>query len=585
MRLLLGSCVILFVSFLTFLPSFNLALFGDDWLAFFRYAMHVAPKSEGEWINLSYFLTPYGAQDMLMGILRNFFGLESTPYFYVSFIFRMLAAFSLYPITYFLTKSKLASAFAVAFLAVTTTGLDTTNWVFNMPTYITIALFNLFLYFFLKEREGKSFKLLLLSALLYYLAYVVTPIRMHGSLPFIFLLEAFWVIRERNGQTLKRALIRIAVILGVFLIIRYTGHSQGPAQEVSERLYMGVQTMTLLLQQGRFDFIFHPLIILGGMIMPDFLIQQMAGLSEIGFTTFFLNILSWSIFLIISLLLISTSKDMKKSFFLKFLSISLLWTLIFWLVFPKNIEVFPNNIITPSVSLVLLNLGGYTLILLILLLIENWHKEKLSTALFISLIWPILSFFAAWWFTPQVIFPTTYRYLIVSVIGISIFFASLITLGKELKYKIILTATLSAFLILHLFSTNYYLRLMEGFRSQKITDKIWSSIPYIPQVGKEPLVVYFEGDSSNYLILYNTITFGFPPHMQILYNLTEKDFAPVPMTNWAEVVSAVKDGQSFKAYGYPLKPIPIDHVYGFYLQGKDNLINITDLARQKLVED
>jgi len=73
--------------------------------------------------------------------------------------------------------------------------------------------------------------------------------------------------------------------------------------------------------------------------------------------------------------------------------------------------------------------------------------------------------------------------------------------------------------------------------------------------------------------------------MQLLYNLAYSDYAPVPMGNWKEVVSAVRDGQSFKAYGYPLKPIPIDHVYGFHLQGSDNLINITDLVRQKLAEE
>lgn len=578
-------CLILFISILTFLPSFNLALFGDDWLAFFRYAMHVAPKFPGDFINLSYFLTPYGAQDMLMGILRIFFGFQSTPYFIISFIFRILAAFSLYPITYLLTKSRLAAIFAVAFFSVTTIGLDTTNWLFNMPTYLTIALFNIFLFFFLKSRDGNSFKLLLLSALLYYLAYVITPIRMHGSLPFIFLLEAFWMVQKRNKPTIKKVFIRLAVILGVFLIIRFTGHSQGPSEEISQRLNVGIQTMTVLLQQGRFDFIFHPLIIFGSMLLPDFLIQKLAGLSNIGVGTFFFNILFLFVFVIIALIIKSTSKEVTKTFLLRFLSFSSLFTIIIWLIFPKNIQPFANNTITPSASLLLLNIGGYTFILLLLLLIESWKKERLATALFISLIWSFLSFFAAWWFTPQVIFPTAYRYLTISAIGISILFAVIISLGKESKHKLILTGVFAIFLTTQLFSTNYYLKTMGSFHSKQIAESIWGTIPKIAEVGKEPLVFYFEGDSTNFMILHDVITFGFPPHMQLLYNLTEKDFAPVPMTNWQEVVSAVKDGQSFKAYGYPLKPIKITQVYAFYLQGKDKLINITDLARKKLVDD
>ena len=124
---------------------------------------------------------------------------------------------------------------------------------------------------------------------------------------------------------------------------------------------------------------------------------------------------------------------------------------------------------------------------------------------------------------------------------------------------------------------------MLNSHSQQIADKIWSAIPYIPQVGKEPLVFYFERDENNASILGDAVTFGFPFHIALLYNLTEADKIPVPMEDWREVVSAVKDGQSFKAYGYPLKPIPIDHVYGFHLQGQDNLINITDMVRQKLL--
>lgn len=577
MGLLLGSFFILFVSFLTFLPSFNLALFGDDWLAFWRYLEHLGPKSSGQWNHLTYFLTPYGAQDILMGFLKNLYEFKSSYYYITSFIFRLFASFSLYPLVFHLTKNKLATFFSILFFSITVIGLDTTNWVFNMPSYITIGLFNLALYFFIKSREENHFKQIFLAAFFYYFAYIITPIRMHGSLPFLFLLEFFWIMQKRDFKIFKQALTRFAIVFAIFLFIRFTGQSLGPANEISERLTQGFSISKTLLNQGRIDFIFHPFIIFGGMIAPDFLIQKMVGLSDIGFKTFFLSTLFLFFFLIIRLLLTNT--------FLKFLSFSLIWMLLTWIFFPKNIQSFPNNIITPAASLVLLNIGGYTFILLILLLIENWRKEKLSTALFISLIWPILSFFAAWWFTPQVIFPTVYRYLIVSAMGIAILFALIISLGKEFKNQLFLATVLSLFLILHITSTNYYLKQMESFHSQKISDKIWSAMPYIPQLGKEPLVFYFEGDSYNYIILHNVLTFGFPPHMQLLYHLTESDIAPVPMRDWNEVVLAVKDGQSFKPYGYPLKPIPINNVYAFHLQGQDNLINITDIVQKRLAEE
>jgi len=236
-------------------------------------------------------------------------------------------------------------------------------------------------------------------------------------------------------------------------------------------------------------------------------------------------------------------------------------------------------------NIILLLTGGLLLITASILIIKFFKKIDVSSTLFFGISWSILSFFFAWWWVPNTIYPSYHRYLIVSAVGISILFAAIISLGNKFKDQIFLTAVLSIFLVLHLLSTRYYLKLMGNYHSQQITDKIWSAMPYIPAVGKEPLVFYFEGEVNNYPILHNVLTFGFPPHMQLLYNLEERNPAPVPMTNWNEVISVVTDGQSFKAYGYPLKPIPIDHVYAFYLQGKDNLINVTEIARQKLVEE
>ena len=126
-RLLIGSSIIILVSLLTFLPSFDLSLFGDDWLAFWRYLEHLGPKSSGQWSHLTYFLTPYGAQDILMGLLRNIYGFNSSYYYLTSFVFRLFAAFSLYPLVFYLTRNKLATFFSILFFSITIIGLETTN--------------------------------------------------------------------------------------------------------------------------------------------------------------------------------------------------------------------------------------------------------------------------------------------------------------------------------------------------------------------------------------------------------------------------------------------------------------------------
>lgn len=512
LKLIFAVFVIFFISLITFLPSFSLALFGDDWLAFWRYLTHLGPAPREHWTHISYLLTPYGSQDIMMGLLRNIFGFQGTYFQMVSFFLRMIAAFSLYPLISYLTKSKLATFFAILFFAITTTGIETTNWVFNMPTYITISLFNLFLYLFLKEREKKSYLVIAISAIIYYFSYIITPIRMHGSLILVFLLEIFWSFQKKDGKILTRSALRFSLILLVFLFIRFSGQSLGPSNEPIERFTSGIKTSSDLLSKGEIGFIFYPVIILGSMLIPDFIL-------------------------------------------------------------PIGIK-----------NVILLLTGSLILITSLYFIIKHFKKGLVSTGFFLGISWSILSFFFAWWWVPNTIYPGHYRYLAVSAVGISILLALIIGLAKTLRNQVIITAILSSFVILHIVSTNYYFRLMEGFHSQQLTDKIWSSIPYIPTIGKEPVVFYFQGNIDNYVILHNVITFGFPPHMQLLYSLTERDPAPLPMTNWEDVVSAVKDGQSFKPHGYPLKPIGINQVYAFYLEGKDNLINITEIARQKLIE-
>lgn len=570
--------IIILISIFVFFPTFNLALFGDDWLAFFRYKQHVDPGS-GQWNHLTYYLTPYGPQDILMGILQKIFNYESTPYYILSFIFRMTAAVSFYPLVYYLTKSKLASFFALLFFSITTIGLDTTNWVFNMPSYITIALFNIFLYFFLKSRQENRIKLLIIAAIFYYLAYVTTPIRMHGSLLFIFFLEVFWVLQKRSFTITKMSALRFCAVLIVFLIVRFTGQSQGPPQEPMERFMIGLTTDLRMFSQGRFDFIFYPIVMFGSMLIPDLIGPQ----GQIKTLRQLLPIFIFTgiAFSLLAFFVIKNIRDFRSKFFINLLVALGLWIVLVSLVFKGNQNFFNN-----TNQIFSLLIGGYTLILIGFLIIKFFKQKYISQALVLGISWSFMSFFFAWWWVPASIFSTTYRYLIVSAVGISILLATIISLGKGRRAQISLFILLLSLIILHIISTRMYINNLLQSHSQEISNKIWAKIPHIPEVGKtkEPLIFYFEGDGTNGAILHNVITFGFPPHMALLYNIREGDRTPVPMSDFREVISAVKDGQSFKAYGFPQKPIPLDRVYAFRLQGQDHLINMTDLVRQKLQE-
>lgn len=574
---ILSILAIILVSLFALYPSFKLALLGDDWLAFFRYAQHLGPKSPGAWNHLTYFLTPYGAQDIMMGLLQKIYNFDSFWYYFISYVLRLIASFSFFPLVYYLTHKKIAAFFAVLFFSVTVIGLDTTNWSSNMTTYITITLFNLFLYFFLKSRQSGKSRLFIAAAFFYYIAYVTTPIRMHGSLPFIFLLELFYFLQNRNLKVFKKICLRVTIVIAIFVLIKFSGSSLGPSNEPIERLTLGVTTSLSLLNKGRFDFLFYPIIMFGGMIMPDFILPSIPVVSIINL--FFLILIpAFIVFLILSFFLTKTVSSRAK-LFNQIAVLGIIWNIVVIVVNQTNLNTFSD-----SRYILLLLIGGYFLIISALF-INNFFKQKaISEGLFLGLVWSFLSFFFAWWWVPTSIFPTTYRYLAVSAVGISILLATLISLGKERKQQLLLFNFFCLLLIVHIISMHIYFNFLNASHGQEITTKIWGAIPKIPEIGKskQPIIFYFEGDGTNESILHDIITFGFPPHMALLYGLREENPLPIPMSSWQEVVSAIKDGKTLPAYGYPISPTTLDHIYAFHLQGKDILLNITEPTRMKL---
>lgn len=562
------SLAIILISLLVLFPNFYVGLYGDDWLAIFRYIVHVAPPSKEGWNLFTYYLTPYGSQDIIMGLLYQNFGTNAFYYEITSYTFRLIAAFSLYPIVFYLTRSKLATFFAILFFSVTTTGFDSTGWLLTMPTYLTIAFFNIFLYFYILSRKTRKIKLLALSGLFYYAAYVTASARMLGAPLFILSMEIYWLFKDRTISSLKYSFLRIALFLTIFIIIGLSGHSLGNSSDWFQRLSSSISTIRQLLNEGRSDFFIYPILTIGGMIVPNFAFPsiQINTKSDMLFSVA-LPIL----FLLLFFLLVIKANiaGFKKSDIYKTLFAGTVWILLIFVIRKLNIITFSSS------NLILMTaIGGITIIIWILLSIRYRAKESILDVFFISFSWTLLSFFLAWLWNPSSYIDSTHRYLTLSAVGISIFFAAIISLGKKFKNQLCITLLFSSLLVLHIVSTRTYINKLLNSHSQQTVDRIWSSIPYIPGVGKEPIILYFERDNTNASILGDSVMFGFPFHIALLYNLKEGDKIPASMENWQDVVSTVT-----------LEPVPINNVYAFHLQGQDNLINITEEARQKLAEE
>ncbi len=98
--------------------------------------------------------------------------------------------------------------------------------------------------------------------------------------------------------------------------------------------------------------------------------------------------------------------------------------------------------------------------------------------------------------------------------------------------------------------------------------------------GSEPKVFYFEGDSNK---IYQTITFGFPPHVAMQYNFNENQGnLPISVLSWEELVTTTTTGNNMSAYNYPQKPVSLDNIYVFSLV--DDQLKDISVEKRKILQ-
>lgn len=575
MRKRISLLVIIAVAGLIVLaPSFKLSFVGDDWLAFYRFRYQLGDWSHHDFNYLTYFLTPYGAQDMTMGILQKVFGYTSYYYFVISFIFRFGSCVALFWFIDKFTRNTLASFFAALFFMLTSIGLDATNWVFNMPSYISLILLLGFIYCLIESQIKKSIRFSLLSILFAYLAFVIAPIRMHGLPLIAAALEVFLIIKNRNWPTLKFVGLRLVLLLAVFWVIKHTGQTMGVGG--LEELVKGLKLMQETTGKGDLTFLLTPLVIIGRFFVPETFWSLVS--------SYFPNptlrhILPFAIVFFSPLAVyfaqLETEIFKSKKYSLILLSALFACTIATYLIIKTN----TSTIIIPEIIGPAL-IGAYFLIFGIVMTLR-YLKENISFVIYLSVFWTLLSFLYPYLLAPFSYFGTTHRYFIVPALGIALFWGILVSLAKNTSLRIYIAVVFTIFLSMQIYFTHSYLTDLTLVRSSKLANSIWSLLPNIPNLGtgKEPKVFYFEGDSA---IIYHSITFGFPPHMAMLYNYNETQAKlPVPLSSWDDIVTTVTTGKNMPAYGYPIKPISIDSIYAYRVTS-DTVKDVTLEKRQIL---
>lgn len=568
--------IIFLFSLINLYPSFYLGLSGDSWQMLWKYKTIM--QSQNDWIaNISLLFSSYGSFYLVMAFLNNLIGYQHIYYYLLAYILRLIAALSFFPLVYVISRNYKTALFASLFFSATSIGLEVTSWVFNMPTYLVITFLNLFLTFWVKFHKSAKLSNWLLSLIFFALSYISSPLRMVTIMPFLFLMEIYLLIKERKTYfQIKKISLFVSLVI-VFFVFSFIVNKSSESISWRTTFQEGLLPIKNELANGRFIFLFYPLITVGKMLIPINLSQFSIYNSSFSLiSSLILPVLSIHIilFLIIKKKNASQFRGKISTFFYV---ASVTWTLISIYLYKIAYPILSSN-----GNIIFLLLGGYFSIFWILFIYLFRNTSQIVLLLIISIFLTFTSFSHAWWRTLSIMEPI-HRYLIISSVGITLFLSCLINISIQLKSKILLLIP-SLILLLNIYSERIYLNQELDSHSAQIVDKLWSQIPYIPADKDYPLVFYFEGDGSNNRIIFESIQFGFPSHICLISKVENiKDCPYIPLSDAADLVALMRDGNSLKRFGYKLIPVSLDRFYSFRLEG-DKLINTTIQARQKLSE-
>ncbi len=599
MKILRGVLVPVAVAALGYVAlqdSFRLSLFGDDWLSFWRYNYHLGPHSSGRFNHLTYLLTVYGPQDMAIGSLQWPFGYTAHYYFILSFGLRQLAAFSLYPLIYSLTFSHLAAFVAAAFFSVTFIGIDTTNWVFNMPSYLAVVSLNSLLYVTVVKR--KTVGVAIAMAVLFALTLIIQPIRMTGLPLIVLFVELLWLVEQPSATTARTFAVRLVMLSAAFLCVKYgaewlhagdveTRPALGDSRELADRVLGGLSLVRTALGSGNAEVLLNPFILVGSMFLPDIFWTRMTLLQERRLALSVALLAAYA--LLIGLVGRARGESVaSRQFYVGNLAPAALWTLLVGsLQWAGLVRWRACSGCEETLKFCAAVVGGYFCILTLSLMREHFRRPP-SVVWGLVLVITLGAFVVPWVFAPTGYYSTSHRYVILSAVGISMFWAGLTAHCSRSRLLYAILPVIIGGLAVQVSATRTFFAREVAARGDDIADSVWGQLRMeLPdlQTERHPLVFYFEGESSSWNsdTLYEVITFGFSPRVALLYDIYhDDDKVPIPLSDYKELIDIVLTGSPMTKYARPRKPLPVDHIYAFRLEGRRHVKNITAETRQRL---
>lgn len=568
------------ISYFLLKKTFNLALYGDDWLQLYNLWVSFDIRKELSFFDIKSYLGAYWPQYFFLGLIRHFFEYQASAYFAASLMLKVLATISLFFLIKILTKSSYAGFLATIILTFSVAGIQTTDWVFNMNTYAGIFLINLAFVFYFKIREQKSFILrhYIIFSVFFILALGVVPVRMHGAVPLLIATELFYYLFIDKKSIFKfdsLLIIRLTLpIILMFILIRIG--SFGNEGDILLQLQQSFNYMQNMAQKGRYDVLFYFLGIIGNIAIPD----------TLNLGNMFTHTLPRFLFFTTFSLLISFATHAKRTMYIWIVLLNIILAIVSKLIIHWNPLLSFNNIFSIS--------AGFQLLFVSFLIYfdKRIFLPRIAGSIIFGILWIIFFSILYWLRTPYLIIETTGRYMTLGAVGFAIVFAGINKLiYSNSKDKINSSSLLISFLLLLVWSSiNYkelqtYLTYLETNRNIKLAEKTWISLKEAVPVldSNSPSIFYFTYDNSTAANMI--LIFGFPPHAGLSYGIPKWEKTPIPTENYTQLLDMARTGESMKIiHAREAKPVPLEKIFSFDLR-EGELINTTSLIRQQLAKD
>ncbi|MBU2052425.1 hypothetical protein KKH13_04450, partial [Patescibacteria group bacterium] len=576
------------ISYLLLQKTFNLALYGDDWLQLYNLWLSFDVHKTLSFFDIKSYLSSYWPQYFFLGIIRHFFEYEAPAYFAVSLLLRILAIISLFFLVRELSKSYLTAFLATLIFTFSATGLQTTDWVFNMNTYAGIFFLNLAIMTYLKIRKLKTFFSwhYLIYILFFTLALGIVPVRMHSAVPFVIISELFLYIFIDKKNVLKidkflitRLVLSIAIMLMLVKVGSFVLGGEFP-HLANNFLYL-----QNIVQNGEYDILFYFLGIIGNIAIPDTTNPAAS----------FGHLLPIIIFFTFVGLAFSFSLKGSKIMYTAILIFNVLWAIVGNLLTSWN----PNLSFS---SLFAISVGSQSIFLSTIVFFKTCKSyPNLASSIIIALFWMISFTLIYWLRTGFQILESTSRYMTVGAVGFAILLASIITImyreyttvvQLSAKARLITSVSLIipfllliSWLNINFQSSQLYFTNLENNRNLALFNKTWNRLKsYVPKLDENtPSVFYFTYDNST--ATYMVLTFGFWPHAGLIYGIPAMENTPLPTESYTELLEIVRTGEPLKrVHARKEIPISLSRVFAFDFRNGE-LIPTTDEIRKKLSQD